>query len=227
MSPTPSPAELFRTAADHLVALVAGIPDTGWDQPALGAWTVRALVGHTGRALSTVVEYLARPAAQREVPTTVDYYLAVAEHTDPQSIRIRGEHAGAALGNRPLTTIRALRDRAVDAVTAVDDPLVRTAAGGMLLSDYLPTRTFELAVHGLDLARATGQPETLPAEVTRAALHLAAELTLRRGDGEAALLALTGRRSLPAGFTVLREKRQPPAGPAGAADRNHHSPPSS
>ena len=34
--------------------------------------------------------------------------------------------------------------------------MVTTAGGGMRVSDYLPTRTFELTVHCLDIARATG-----------------------------------------------------------------------
>ena len=39
-----------------------------------------------------------------------------------------------------------------------DDPVISTIFGGMRLSDYLPTRTFELVVHGLDIARAAQLP---------------------------------------------------------------------
>lgn len=45
-----------------------------------------------------------------------------------------------------------------------DDAPVAMAAGAMALVDYLPTRTFELAVHSLDLARArpNGRPRRRP-----------------------------------------------------------------
>src|SRR5690606_23409339 len=74
--------EAFRLAADHVVALTAAVPADRWDAPALGSWTVRSLVGHTGRALSTVVEYLARPAVEHTVLSTADYYTRAAERVD-------------------------------------------------------------------------------------------------------------------------------------------------
>lgn len=193
----------FRAAADHVVALTECVPQGKWDEPALGSWTVRSLVGHISRAMTTVVDYLARSTTEHAVRSAADYYLLVADQIDPHSIHARGVQAGAELGDDPLTSLTAIRDRAVSALSGVEDQLIPTAVGGMLLSDYLPTRTFELAVHGLDLARATGQSESLPAEVTTEALTLAAALAVRRGQGEPVLLALTGRCSLPGGFTVL------------------------
>lgn len=65
----------YEDAAALFVDVVGRIAPTQWDQPALGVWTVRDLVGHTSRALLTVESYLARPAAQREVLRPVDYFL--------------------------------------------------------------------------------------------------------------------------------------------------------
>lgn len=197
------PVDGFRVAADHVVALAAAVPSGKWDAPALGQWTVRSLVGHIGRALSTVVDYLARPATEQAVLSTADYYLVATELVDPEAVRIRGEQAGTELGERPVDALAQLRDRALHALARTDDRLVTTAVGGMLLSRYLPTRTFELAVHGLDLARTTGQPEPVPVEALREVMSLAAELAVRRGHGETVLLALTGRGILPDGFSVL------------------------
>ncbi|MCW4352889.1 maleylpyruvate isomerase N-terminal domain-containing protein [Hoyosella sp. YIM 151337] len=197
------PIDNFRAAADYVVALTECVPQGKWDEPALGSWTVRSLVGHISRAMTTVVDYLARSTTEHAVCSAADYYLLVADQIDPHSIQVRGVQAGAELGDDPLTSLTAIRDRAVSALSGVEDRLIPTAVGGMLLSDYLPTRTFELAVHGLDLARATGQCESLPAEVTTEVLTLAATLAMRRGHGELVLLALTGRCSLPGGFTVV------------------------
>ena len=53
---------------------------------------------------------------------------------------------------------------------ADQDPLIAVIGGlGIRLNDYLPTRTFELAVQASDIVRATGIEFALPAEVLAAA----------------------------------------------------------
>lgn len=83
------------------------------------------------------------------------------------------------------------------------DALLTTAAGGMRLVDYLPTRTFELVVHTCDLAEATGQEIVIPPSAANEATRLLADLAVRTGRAGDLLLAGTGRRALPRGFTVL------------------------
>lgn len=194
---------VYRQAGDHVIGLIAGITDAQWTSPALGPWTVRTLVGHIGRAFTTVTEYLARPANTRDVHSAADYYLVALTMTDPVSIQARAEKAARDLGEDPLAAIRAFRDAALDALASEGDPLITTVAGGMLLSDYLPTRIVELAVHSVDLARATGQATELPAAVCDSALQVAVAAAGRRGQGQSVLLALTGRKPLPDGFSVV------------------------
>jgi hypothetical protein len=69
---------------------------------------------------------------------------------------------------------------------------------------YLPTRTFELTVHTLDLVGALGvaAPPVLD-EPVAACLELAAAAAARGASGAAVLLALAGRRGLPPGFSVV------------------------
>ena len=62
----------FTDAAGWFVRTAALVGDR-WDRPGLGAWDVRALVGHTSRALLTVETYLARPAAAVDVASAPDY----------------------------------------------------------------------------------------------------------------------------------------------------------
>lgn len=74
----------------------------------------------------------------------------------------------------------------------------------MTLVDYLPTRTFELAVHGLDLARTLGLPT--PASLApgiAASLELAGAIGARLPTAGDLLLLLTGRTGLPGGLSVL------------------------
>jgi hypothetical protein len=78
-----------------------------------------------------------------------------------------------------------------------------TPLGAIRLIEYLPTRAFELTVHGIDLARATHQQ--IPEELLEATVPgLALSATIAPSDRRLeALLALTGRQALPQGFTVL------------------------
>ena len=49
----PNVRETFAEAARTLVELVQRLPPDRWDKPGLGEWNLRALVGHTSRALVT------------------------------------------------------------------------------------------------------------------------------------------------------------------------------
>jgi uncharacterized protein (TIGR03083 family) len=197
--------EAYEIAAGWFVNTVEQVRPTQWEQPGLGVWTVRDLVGHTSRALLTVELYLAKPAAQRQVMRPVDYYLrAQAGLADPASVAARGREAGVALGSDPTAAVRDIAARVLAQVQAAsDEALVSTPVGGMRLIDYLPSRIFELAVHTLDIAAALPVTVTLPEPVAAVALHLLADMALQPDKAAALLLAATGRRTLPAGFSVL------------------------
>jgi len=197
--------EAYELAARLFVNTVEQVSPTQWEQPGLGIWTVRDLVGHTSRALLTVELYLAKPAAQREVMRPVDYLLrAQASLADPGSVAARGRAAGVALGPDPIAAVRDIATRVLAQVpTTSDEVLVSTPVGGMRLIDYLPSRIFELAVHTLDIAAALPVTVTLPEPVAAVALHLLADMALQPEKAAALLLAATGRRALPAGFWVL------------------------
>jgi uncharacterized protein (TIGR03083 family) len=186
----------------------AAVSEMDWTRPGLGDWTVRDLAGHASRALVTVENYLdpAATAVEPALSGALDYFRDAASGVaDADAVAERGRQAGAALGDDPHATVAALAGRVLALVDgSPDDALVTTPAGTIALVGYLPTRTFELTVHTLDLAAATGV--AVPAALTdplRASLHLAAELADERGSTVDVLLALTGRRPLPQGFSVL------------------------
>ncbi|BCI55206.1 hypothetical protein NIIDNTM18_44840 [Mycolicibacterium litorale] len=183
------------------------IPDTAWNGPGLGEWDLRALVGHTSRSLITVSTYLQTTAERRDVTSAAEYYVLVtpaALGIDPAAVAERGIQAGRDLGADPVTTIEGLVTRALADVDAAGDPLIEVIGGlGIRLHDYLPTRTFEMAVHGLDIARAAGIDYTPPADVLTEAMRLAADVAVISGHGEQVLLALTGRAALPPSFSIV------------------------
>ncbi|SCG45897.1 TIGR03083 family protein [Micromonospora echinaurantiaca] len=193
----------YADAVGWFVRTAAAVGDR-WDRPGLGEWDVRALVGHTSRSLLTVEEYLTRPAAAVRVGSAADYYRATRAVAAGPGVAERGRAAGAALGADPATAVAEIAVRVLALVETQDgDALVTTIAGGMRLADYLPTRTFELAVHTADLATALGVPVDVPATAAAQALRVVADLAVGDGVAGPMLLAATGRAGLPAGFSVL------------------------
>lgn len=202
-------AALFGVAARAVSELVTKISHADgdvWDGPGLGEWDLRALVGHTSRSLITVETYLDQPAEREELATPEAYIAAgqriVAAAAD--GVAQRGRDAGQALGPRPAEAFAELVERVLPLVDRDDDPMITTIAGGMRLSVYLPTRVFELVVHGTDIADALGvDPPAFPPEVWSAALTLATRAAVLSGQSPALLRAVTGRAPLPPDFSVV------------------------
>src|SRR4029450_2901216 len=138
--------ETFAEAARTFADLVRRIPPNRWDGPGLGEWDLRSLVGHTSRSLITVETYLGQPADREDVPSAAAYYAALST-IDPAAVAGRGREAGRALGDDPVATLQSLVPRVLALVERAGNPLITTAAGGMRLRTYLPTRTLELVVH--------------------------------------------------------------------------------
>jgi uncharacterized protein (TIGR03083 family) len=198
----------YVAAAEAFVGLVTDVPRERYAGPGLGDWDLRSLVGHTGRSFVTVATYLTTRAAGVAAPSPSAYFTVVARLvTDEMSAAIhqRGVDAGHALGDDPVATLRGSYAAALDAIDRLQgqDPVVETAAGGMRVSDYLPTRTFELTVHALDVARALGVGFEPPPAALAATLRIAADAAVEQGLGVEVVLALTGRAALPAGRSVV------------------------
>ncbi|MBA2955936.1 mycothiol maleylpyruvate isomerase [Nocardioides sp. MAH-18] len=198
----------YAEAASAFLDLAERVPLERYAEPGLGSWDLRSLIGHTGRSLVTVVTYLDTRAEEIAAEDAADYFALVSRMTHGtarDAVHLRGIEAGIALGEDPIAALRAARGDAEAALDLLEgeDPVVDTAAGGMRVSDYLPTRTFELTVHCLDIARATGLDFTPPAEALADTLALASASALRQGHGVDVVLALTGRQPLPAGASVV------------------------
>ncbi len=204
---------LYLMAAESFAALIDRLPSDVWDAPALGVWTVRDLVGHTAAGgLSQPLTILDRPAGAESIPSPEGYY-AVARSIDPsvyQAVVAASTHQarsdGEALGDQPAAVVRAWLDQVRTTLERVDEDTmvqVHELIGGMRVGAWLPTRTFELAVHSLDIAAATAVPAEPPAVVVADAAALAARIAVATEQGSLVLRALTGRGVLPKGFSVV------------------------
>lgn len=195
--------QAYAEASGWFQAVLGRVGDR-WQEPGLGEWDVRALVGHTSRSLIIVEAYLARPPAAVEVDSPLAYYLAAHPMSSGPGVAQRGRDAGRALGDDPPSAVATTASRVLALVGGLTGAeLLTSIVGGMRLADFLPTRVLELTVHTADLAVALGlptEPPPLPAAVT---LRLVSELAVATGGAGTLLLAATGRSGLPDGFSVL------------------------
>jgi uncharacterized protein (TIGR03083 family) len=198
-----SSCRAFTEAAEWFVS-TAALVDDRWTSPGLGDWDVRSLVGHTSRALLTVETYLSRPAETVSVESAAGYFRATRAVATDAAVVGRGRDAGEALGTNPPAAVADIAARVLPLVLACEgSELITTIAGGMRLSDYLPTRTFELVVHTADLRTALNMPPDAPGVAAAQALELVVQLAVAEGLAGPLLLAATGRQGLPASYSVL------------------------
>jgi len=201
----------YRAAAVSFADLVSRLPADRWDGPGLGDWSLRELVGHTaGSALRQVPPVLATTGGALTLGTPQDYW-AFARSAPPElyaaataASSVDARETGDWLGADAAVRVGELAGHATAALAAAgDDDVVTTAAGGMRVRDWLPTRTFELVVHGMDVAAAAEVSFDLPPEVLAEAVLLASRIAVAVGDGGLVLRALTGRGALPEHFSVV------------------------
>ena len=193
----------FEAAAEWFISTASQVGDR-WEQPGLGEWDVRALVGHASRSFITIETYLAQPPDSIDIESAALYYRAIRPILAGPGVADRGRAAGEALGDDPVTAVREIADRVTALVQrSTGEELLTSIAGGMRLRDYLPTRTFELVIHTCDLAVALGLPVSPPTIAARDTMQLSLEVALDRGQAGDVLLALTGRRPLPPDFSVV------------------------
>jgi hypothetical protein len=178
----------FRAASEYFVDCVAAVPAERFETVWSDEWRVLDLIGHGNRANVLPVEYYARP-----VP------IAGPEYVLPENIAERGRRAVTELGDDPVGAVRAASARALAVVAAApDDAKIGTPFGEQTLADYLRSRTAELVLHGMDLATDVDAP---PEALVECGCFLL-EHAVRRGSGQDVVRALSGRATLPAGFSV-------------------------
>jgi uncharacterized protein (TIGR03083 family) len=115
----------------------------------LGAWTVRDLAAHITMAVESVSRALGRDEPVQADFGPLDYASATATYAGA----IAEGSRGLAEANPDVTALYAQVGRRItDALAAApQNRVIDTRAGGMMLDDYLLTRTIELVVHTDDL----------------------------------------------------------------------------
>ncbi len=203
---------LFHVAIKGFLETVDSLEQDQMTLMALGNFSVRDLLGHTSRALSTIEDYIVPSIISVSQMTAVSYFTHVWKPLGSKERMLRDqnieERAHSTALNFSEDMKEALHNLALRVENIVknanDDTAVNTAAGEMKLIEYLPTRTFELSVHTLDLARATGKPIPVCLKpAIEASLMLASSLVIQNNEASEVLLALCGRDTLPTGYSIV------------------------
>ena len=192
-------------AGDYFVSVVDSIEIDLFDAPALGEWCVRDLVGHTYRSFTTVLSYSAVPSNKVDFERPVDYFLRLlSSDVNHGHFAERGRAAGLEIIEDPKMMVRGFAMYVKNKLEELsDDHIMGTLTGGMRLIDYLPTRTFELIIHTMDLTKALGVESSPPRRGMETTLQMIGQLALNRGYAQDLILSSTGRDGLARGFTVL------------------------
>ncbi|WP_257161145.1 maleylpyruvate isomerase N-terminal domain-containing protein [Corynebacterium cystitidis] len=178
------------------------------DQPGIGDWSVRALLGHTSRAYLLIEHFLNQADGMTGLPEleSAGVYYRVARHiaTDPQHDFERGPGAGQKLGEDPEATIREIIERVLRRLDrTASTALVDTGSGTINIETYIDTRAFEISMHTIDLARASDQP--IPQRTLSTldnCLALATDIATEDEKLDL-LLAATGRQPLSTTFCLV------------------------
>jgi Mycothiol maleylpyruvate isomerase N-terminal domain len=223
--------DAFGEAAGWYRTVVSRVPAGAWDGPGLGVWSVRELVGHIGRALSTTEQYLrsapsagalSAARAGSTAPAEADgdqalcvelaasYFLGLRDNDElHDDVAERGRQAGAELPlhGGPSTLDAATGEQVSRVLDALADAprgaWFETRFGAVAFAPYILTRTVELVVHCLDVARACGTPTDVPPRCAGAVMAVLGQLAVQRGSADAAIGALAGRSPLPDGFGLF------------------------
>ncbi len=197
--------ETYLEAGEFFAKVVDQVDIDGWEVPALGEWCARDLTGHTYRSFTTILSYSAKPGDKVDLERPVDYFLKAFEGlADPKQVAERGRAAGLEIIDDPRMMVRGFAMYVKNKLEELaDDHIMATPVGGMRLIDYLPTRTFELIIHTMDLAKAVGVDSKPPEKGMTATLEILGQIALYRGQASDLVLAATGRGGLPTGFSVL------------------------
>lgn len=153
-----------------------------------------------------MVEYAPRRAQDEELRTPAAYFLAALTVPDAHTaIAQRARREAHEVGDDLAGYCRRLQEQALAVLgeTEHGNPIIPSRAGALRLDTFLETRVFELTVHSLDIAAATGINTHLSDGGVRRTLRIACDLALARGIAPTVIRATLGRVPLPSGFSLI------------------------
>lgn len=153
----------LRTESARLGAVMAGLTERDWARPTrCEPWDAAALAAHITITLERLGPMLAAEAPAAAKVDAAGYYTRDRRFSPDVDARRLDDATEAARAGGPAVADRFARTwqtAVASCAQAGPDRLVTTRHGDpMTLADFTLTRVVEVAVHGIDLADATGIP---------------------------------------------------------------------
>ncbi|WP_354638261.1 maleylpyruvate isomerase N-terminal domain-containing protein [Kitasatospora camelliae] len=155
--------DAFETEAGALGRELARLPEAAWDHPTRCApWSARELLGHVCVVLDWVPDMIEGQAPEVPEVAATEYYRPdrrFSTATNAARIELGRDRAARHASGVALVAdfTRTWRNAEGLCRKEPEHRVVRTRHGdAMLLADFMLTRVFEVAVHGIDLADALG-----------------------------------------------------------------------
>jgi uncharacterized protein (TIGR03083 family) len=164
-----------------LVAAVRDLNEDDLERPTpCEPWSARELLVHVLVACRRLPPMLSEPAPSRAEVSAWEYFRndRLGGVPDPDRIEAARQDATGLASSQEIVAALAAAVREMVSLGRSERPdrIVRTRWGdAMLLTEYLETRVFERAVHGLDLATAVGRQPWLSEEAAAVAAQVLGE----------------------------------------------------
>ena len=176
--------DALTAEADELRNGFLGLDDEAYDRPTgCEPWTVKDLLAHVLVACRRIPVMLAGPTPARAEVSALEYFHGDKLGGDVDRERVEAAQRDARWFQSGYQIVDAIVDAVGESVRLVraepEDRLVYTRWGeAMALMEYVKTRVFELAVHGLDLAYALDREPWM----TSGAAQVTADVLLENGN---------------------------------------------
>ncbi|WP_377273723.1 maleylpyruvate isomerase family mycothiol-dependent enzyme [Peterkaempfera sp. SMS 1(5)a] len=153
--------DAFETEAEALGPGVARLPEAAWNRPTrCSPWSARELLGHVCVVLDWVPDMIEGQAPEIPEVSATEYYRPdrrFSTATNAARIELGRDRAARHRSGAELVADFTQTWRKAQGLCRKEPErrVVRTRHGdAMLLADFMLTRVFEVAVHGVDLADA-------------------------------------------------------------------------
>jgi len=194
--------------------VLAGLTDEDWTRPTrlvpegdVPPWRVADLVAHIDISIGLTLALLDTVQAGQPGRDRVSFFIADRSQVAPVVYDYAVKHAADQTRESLVEQTRSTFGRSLDGIRATD----RSAIGSgffalMTLEEWVPTRTVEAVVHGIDVTDALGRPSVATPEGMALTAGVLDDLLARRtvagrpadlGDDEAWVRAASGRRGHP------------------------------
>ena len=194
--------------------VLAGLTDEDWTRPTrlvpegdVPPWRVADLVAHIDISIGLTLALLDTVQAGQPGRDRVSFFIADRSQVAPVVYDYAVKHAADQTRESLVEQTRSTFSRSIGGIRATDRSVIGSGFFALMtLEEWVPTRTVEAVVHGIDVTDALGRPAVATPEGIALTARILDELLARRtvagrpvdlADDEAWVRAASGRTEHP------------------------------